>query len=196
LKDPTIIIDDDNNYIMIAEFQPLFPSLLQFLNMSNLTNGQVWDLSGTLETDSNGTEWMRYWQQWYQEDKKEPKCVGECRIQEACIVACGNSTSTWKECVSHANNKICSLPPIAYTTIYYYYTRWFIRILWISCLVLLLGGALVIFTVRYFKCRKNGFVRAPDIETIVEVEDEGTNNNDIKTNIIQDKNVNDIPHLI
>jgi len=141
LKNITIIYDNYNN--TIAKFQPLFPSLIQFLNISNLTNGQIWDLSGRFTSTINGgsTEWMRYWQQWYQDDKHEPACNGNCRIKEACIIACGNLQATWKQCISHPNNPICSLPQTAYSSYSYYLTTFFFQRLGLTLLVLLsIGG--------------------------------------------------------
>jgi len=44
------------------------------LNVSNLNNRQIWGFSGRFASTINGgrPEWMRYWQQWYQDNKQEP----------------------------------------------------------------------------------------------------------------------------
>jgi hypothetical protein len=199
LKNITIIYDNYNN--TIAKFQPLFPSLIQFLNISNLTNGQIWDLSGRFTSTINGgsTEWMRYWQQWYQDDKHEPACNGNCRIKEACIIACGNLQATWKQCISHPNNPICSLPQTAYSSYSYYLTTFFFQRLGLTLLVLLsIGGILLIFTCRYHKCGRNGFIRAPDIESILATDYQEPNNDSINCNnvMLRDaSNLRDIPTL-
>lgn len=156
LSDP-IDVDKDN----IAEFKPLFSSLLEFLSLNNLTNSEVLGLAGKLVTDKNGISWIRYWQQWYQEDKKEPTCNGYCRIQEACIMACGSLQSTWKDCVANKirnGNRSCSLPPPAYDV-----QSWNWAIIGS---VLLLGSVflgVIIFTFWHQKSEV-GFERAPDVE--------------------------------
>lgn len=199
LKNITVIYDHYNN--TIAKFQQLFPSLIQFLNISNLTNGQIWDLSGrfTSTNDDGSTEWMRYWQQWYQDDKEEPACNGNCRIKEACIVACGNQHSTWKQCVSHPNNPICSLPQTAYSAYSYYFLTFFFQRIALSFLVLLsLCAILLVITRRFHMCRRSGFIRAPDIESILatEPQEPSNDNNNCNRMIVQDtNNLRDIPNL-
>lgn len=88
---------DANN---IAIFEPLFQSLLQFLDIKKLINSEVMSLAGRLLKDQTDESWKQYWQ-WYQNKGEDPPCNGDCRIKEACIVACGPFESTWTDCVSN-----------------------------------------------------------------------------------------------
>ena len=84
----------------IANFEPLFQSLLQFLDIKKLINSEVMSLAGRLVKDQTDESWKKYWQ-WYQNKGEDPPCNEYCRIKEACIVACGPFESTWADCVSN-----------------------------------------------------------------------------------------------
>lgn len=124
----------------VAQFKPMFSSLLQFLGMKNFTNLEVFKLASRLMFSD---EVARDWQDWKVAKRHTDYAVCtdmNCRLEEACTIACGSLRELYESCMnkemvrqSNEQRLLCSLPPSAYGFVEYQSTKRF----WEEAIVLL-----------------------------------------------------------
>jgi len=145
------LLDNTN----VAQFKPLFSSLLQFLGIKNFTNSEVLKLASRLMLSDEAAQ---DWQDWKVAKKHNDTACNstKCRLEEACTIACGSMKDLYERCMD--NNVVrqfneqrlqCSLPLSAYGSVEYQSTQvfWEGTIVTLSqivfCLLLLFSATII-----------------------------------------------------
>ena len=116
----TLPLDEDIFFLEsnVAQFRPLFTSLLEFFGMEALTNVEVSNLAGRLVTGNSDLR-VKYWHEW-NGLPDHSNCSGDvnCLIAKSCTIACGSSKDLYEHCNQHKalgfDSMSCSLPLFAY----------------------------------------------------------------------------------
>jgi hypothetical protein len=126
------LLDNTN----VAQFKPLFSSLLQFLGIKNFTNAEVFKLASRLMLSDEAAQ---DWQEWKvakkHNDTNDTVCNGmKCRLKEACTIACGSLKDLYERCkdknvVRQFNEQWlqCALPLSANGAVEYQSTKVFLE---------------------------------------------------------------------
>ena len=77
------------------------PSLVDYLGMESLTNGETLKLANKMLPGSGVTDqdtWDRYFNNWYKGTPQSQCNTPTCQRGEACLVACGFDNDLWNAC--------------------------------------------------------------------------------------------------
>ena len=93
-------------------WERMFDSLTSHLGMKALTNSETRKLASRFVSGEGSIEFDAYFNKWYKGLPQTDCTSSDCIFKEACLVACGSTTSQWQSCLEGNPHGLCGLEGI------------------------------------------------------------------------------------